>query len=91
MLAKWLLYLSYIIIASLLVHRWKRARGLHQIAEEKFNQLSTESSGIVLLNGCESSIMCLYIKVSISEKLVKEWIDEEKATVCYSIHKTGMF
>ena len=40
------------------------------------------------MHGCGPE--CVFVTVSVSEKLVEEWIEEEKEAVCSSVHRTGM-
>jgi hypothetical protein len=56
-------------LATLLAQRWRKAKGINEIAAENFRHLSAVAP------------------VPITEDLVSQWIEEEKAVVCFSAKK----
>ena len=55
--------ITYNIAANLLVQRWKKAKGIRDIAIEKFSRLSSLSPGLLLID--KRAILCSWFSHSI--------------------------
>ena len=84
------------MIASQLMQRWNKARGILEISSEKLSVLSSNSPGMSL-HFCHMQVLhprmigVFSLLVLISEDLIERWIETEKSIVCFSSERKRGF
>ena len=84
------------MIASQLMQRWNKARGILEISSERLSVLSSNSPGMSL-HFCHMQVLhprmigVFLLLVLISEDLIEQWIETEKSIVCFSSERKRGF